>query len=85
MLCASGVTLANEPKCMGNGDKHLRLDLKQHDIQLKALAFNRSEEWADELSKVSDPVDIAFRPVINEFRGRRSVELHLVDWRRESA
>jgi hypothetical protein len=27
-------------------------------------------------------LDVAFRPVINEFRGRQSVELHLVDWRR---
>jgi single-stranded-DNA-specific exonuclease len=27
------------------------------------------------------PLDVAFRPVINNFRGRQSVELHLVDWR----
>ena len=26
------------------------------------------------------PIDVAFRPVINTFRGRRSVELHMVDW-----
>ena len=84
LLCASGVTLAAEPKCMGNGEKHLRVDFKQHDIQFKALAFNRAD-WAEPLKEAEGPVDIAFRPVINEFRGRRSVELHLVDWRRESA
>ncbi|HUY89118.1 MAG TPA: hypothetical protein VMV10_10315, partial [Pirellulales bacterium] len=37
-------------------------------------------EWADELAAVEGPLSIAFRPVINEFRGRRTVELHLVDW-----
>ena len=31
--------------------------------------------------QVNQPLDIAFRPVINEFRGMRSVEIHLVDWR----
>jgi hypothetical protein len=25
-------------------------------------------------------MDIPFRPVINAYRGRHSVELHLVDW-----
>jgi hypothetical protein len=24
---------------------------------------------------------VAFRPVINSFRGRRTVELHVADWR----
>ena len=29
----------------------------------------------------SRPISVAFRPVINDYRGRRSVELHLADWR----
>jgi len=28
---------------------------------------------------------VAFRPVINSYRGRQSVELHLVDWRPTAA
>jgi single-stranded-DNA-specific exonuclease len=44
------------------------------------VAFGGSD-WADELTAVDGPLDVAFRPVINNFRGRQSVELHLVDWR----
>ena len=36
---------------------------------------------ADELSRIDTPLDIADRPVINEFNGRHSVEVQLVDWR----
>jgi hypothetical protein len=28
---------------------------------------------------------VAFKPVINTFRGRQSVEMHLADWRCDSA
>jgi len=27
------------------------------------------------------PIDVAYRPVINEFRGYRKVEIQIVDWR----
>ncbi len=27
------------------------------------------------------PLSFAFRPVINNFNGRRTVELHIADWR----
>ena len=49
-------------------------------MTLRAVAFGGGE-WADDLAAANAPLDVAFRPVINTFRGRRSVELHLVDWR----
>ena len=79
-LCASGVSLVGSPRRMGGGDRHLSLKIKQHQVTLRAVAFGRGD-WADPLSQVNGPLDIAFRPVINTFAGRRSVELHLVDWR----
>ena len=79
-LCTTGVALAGEPRQMGSGNRHLSLKLKQHNVALRAVAFGRGE-WAADLSKLERPFDIAFRPVINTFGGRRSVELHLVDWR----
>ena len=54
--------------------------LTQHGVTLRAVAFGGSE-WADDLAALDGPMDVAFRPVINNFRGRQSVELHLVDWR----
>lgn len=80
LLCASGVTLAGPPKPMGNAGHHLSMMLSQHDVTLRAVAFGGGD-WSDELSAVNGPLDVAFRPVINSFRGRQSVELHLVDWR----
>lgn len=80
LLCTTGVTLAEPPRPIGSGGQHLAVKLSQHGVTLRAVAFGGGE-WADELAALDGPVDIAFRPVINTFRGRHNVELHLVDWR----
>lgn len=80
LLCASGVRLADPPHALGSGGQHLAMRLSQHDVTFRAVAFG-SGERAEELAGLSGPLDVAFRPVINTFRGRRSVELHVVDWR----
>ncbi len=80
LLCTSGVALVNAPRPLGSGGRHLSMNLTQHNIALRAVAFGGGD-WAEELASASGPLDVAFRPVINTFRGRRSVELHLVDWR----
>jgi single-stranded-DNA-specific exonuclease len=80
LLCATGVDLAEPPRKIGSGQRHLSLRLRQGNVVLRAVAFGRGE-WAEELAQVGQAVDIAYRPVVNHFRGRESVELHLVDWR----
>lgn len=80
LLCASSVNLEGEPKRMGKGERHLSLRFSQHNVVLRAVAFGQAD-WADPIAQVDGTLDIAYRPVINEFRGRRSVELHLADWR----
>ncbi len=80
VLCSSGVSLVGPPKRMGGGDRHLSVRLQQHGVTLRAVAFGQGEA-ADELAKLDGLLDVAFRPVINEYRGRRTVEMHLVDWR----
>ncbi|NLS91329.1 MAG: single-stranded-DNA-specific exonuclease RecJ [Planctomycetaceae bacterium] len=80
LLCTSGVSLAEPPRPMGSGGHHLALKLTQHNVTLRAVAFGGGE-WAEEIAAAGRPLDVAFRPVINTFRGRRNVELHLVDWR----
>jgi single-stranded-DNA-specific exonuclease len=81
MLCATHVTLAEAPKRIGNG-RHLSLKLLQHGVRMRGVAFGQGD-WADELTDLSAPLAIAFRPTINDYNGRRSVELHVCDWRRE--
>ncbi len=80
VLCTSDARLAEEPKYMGSGDRHLSLKIKHHNVTFRAVAFGKAE-WADELIKEDGALDFAYRPMINEFRGRRSVELQLLDWR----
>ncbi len=84
LLCASDVTLAEPPRRIGGGERHLALRLVQHGVALRGVAFGGGE-WAEELGGHAGPIDIAFRPVINEFRGRRNVELQVCDWRTAAA
>ena len=78
-LCARAVQLGNRPRKMGKGDQHLSVMLQQGNVRLRSLAFNRGQ-WAEQLKACGEALDIAYRPVINEFNGRRAVEVHLVDW-----
>jgi single-stranded-DNA-specific exonuclease len=80
VLCATGVTLAEPPKRMGANERHLQLKVQHRETRIRGVAFSCAE-WADELAALSCPLDIAYRPVINDYRGRQSVEIHLVDWR----
>ena len=80
VMCASGVRLGRQPKTMGKDDRHLDLQLIQQDVRLRAVGFGKGE-WVQQLENSETLYDFAFKPVINEFRGRRNVELHLIDFR----
>ena len=80
VLCSSGVRLAEPPKRMGGGERHLSLKLVQDRVTMRGVGFGHGD-WADELAQVNAPLDIAYRAVINDFRGRQTVEVQLVDWR----
>lgn len=80
VLCATGVKLSEPPKKIGGGERHLSLRLVQHRVSIRGVGFGFGDQ-ADELSRIDTPLDIAYRPVINEFNGRHTVEVQLVDWR----
>ncbi|MEM6331569.1 MAG: DHHA1 domain-containing protein, partial [Planctomycetota bacterium] len=79
VLCTSGVRLASRPKPMGGG-RHLSVEVEQHGVRLRAVAFGAGDR-EQELADARGPLSIAFKPVINTFRGWARVELHLEDWR----
>jgi single-stranded-DNA-specific exonuclease len=82
LFCAVGVKMTGPPKLLGDSGKHLSMQLTQHGSKMRAVGFGNAEEWLPGLEKYADhPLDLAFRPVINEHRGFLSVEMHLVDWR----
>jgi len=82
VLCASEVRLSGKPKRMGATGHHLSMTFDQHGVKMRAVAFGGGD-WEEELARIDGPLSIAFRPVINRYRGRVSVEIHLDDWRVE--
>ncbi len=82
LFCASDVRLSGGLKRMGSTGKHLSMMFDQYGVKMRAVAFGGGD-WEEELARVDGPMSIAFRPVINHFRGRSSVEIHLADWRVE--
>ena len=80
VLCASRVALAEPPRAIGGGARHLAMRLVQHGAKIRGVAFGGAE-WLQHLPAPGQPFLIAFKPNINEFQGRRTAELELVDWR----
>lgn len=81
LVCASGIRLAEPPKPIGGG-RHLALQLLQHGTRIRGVAFGGGER-ADSLTESDGELAFAFRPIINSFRGKRTVEVHIVDWQRD--
>lgn len=80
VLCASNVRLAEPPRRMGEAGRHLSMVFDQHGVRVRAVAFGGGD-WEPELAAANGQLSIAFRPMINSFRGRTTVEIHLDDWR----
>src|SRR4051794_2667425 len=80
MLCTTDVRLAEPPRRIGETGHHLSLRLEQHGVAIRAVAFGGGD-WEDDLNRASGPLSVAFKPIINSFRGRVTVEMQLADWR----
>ena len=80
VFCACGVRLQEPPRKIGNGQRHLAFRVEQHSVSMRCVAFGAAD-WAEELEAENRLFDFAFQPFINEFRGRRTVELRLLDFR----
>ncbi|MDA7936746.1 single-stranded-DNA-specific exonuclease RecJ [bacterium] len=80
VLFCRNVELDEPARKMGGGDRHLTVNLRQGKKVIRGVAFGAGD-WCDELNATEGPIEIAYRPVVNDFRGFRKVEIHLVDWR----
>ncbi|HEU4333446.1 MAG TPA: DHHA1 domain-containing protein, partial [Candidatus Eisenbacteria bacterium] len=77
-LVASHVAVAGRPKLMGKQQNHLSFHVAGSEGPgLRAVAFSRGD-WYDSVA-AARTVSLAFRPMINEWMGRQSVELHVED------
>jgi single-stranded-DNA-specific exonuclease len=82
VLCTTNVRLAEPPKRIGTNGHHLSLRLEQHGVVLRGVAFGGGE-WAEAISAASGPLSVAYKPKINHWKGRQTVEMELSDWRCE--
>jgi single-stranded-DNA-specific exonuclease len=70
------LTFRQPPLRMGSNKQHARLRLTDGRNSVEAVWWN-----AGEVPLPDGPIDLAFSPEINEYQGRRQVQLRLLDWR----
>lgn len=75
-LCARNLTHQRTPQRMGKQNQHAKFWVGSGGKVIEAVWWNCGEV---PLPKVS--FDLAFTPQINEFNGRSSVQLKVLDWR----
>jgi single-stranded-DNA-specific exonuclease len=80
VLMCRNVELDQPARRMGSGDRHLTVNLREGNKVIRGVAFSGGD-WCDPLNATAGPIEIIYRPVINEFRGFRKVEVQIVDWR----
>ena len=78
ILAASDVSVAGQPRRVGKDGKHLSFYVRQGPTSFRSIAFGMGE-LADQLEAQKDGWAIAFVPKINEWNGRRNVELDVKD------
>ncbi len=70
--------LAYEPRCVGANQDHLQVSFQQNGTRIKGIGFGLSGAIED--LKQYRRCRVAFEPLINDFNGRRSVELQILDF-----
>lgn len=78
LLATEMLELAAEPRAVGNGEKHLQVTLRDGRRQCKGIAFGQANLRPQLLDHRR--CRVAFRPIINEWNGRRSVEMQISDF-----
>ncbi len=71
------VELADEPRCVGRQQDHLQASFRQNGMYLKAIGFGLAKSIDD--LKQHRRCRVAFEPIVNDFKGRRSAEMQILD------
>lgn len=78
LFLAGGLQVVGEPKKVGGGERHLSFRVKQGTTTLKAIAWSMADR-VEELMSAGGACCLAFTPKINEWQGRRTVDLEVTD------
>jgi single-stranded-DNA-specific exonuclease len=79
LLWFRDVQVSAPPRVVGKNSEHLQLIVRQGNARIKCIAF-RQAALADRLTP-GTPLELAAEPSVNEFNGRRSVELEVKELR----
>ncbi len=77
---ASNLQIEGSPRRMGDGELHMSFRVRQGDTFMRVVAFGMGERM-DELMSAGGACCLAFTPRVNEWEGRRTIELHALDLR----
>ncbi len=80
LFLATGLEVVGEPNRIGRGELHMSFRVRQEGIVLRAIAFGMAERL-EELTSAGGRCCLVFTPKMNEWNGRRSVELEVADLR----
>jgi single-stranded-DNA-specific exonuclease len=83
LLVASRVRIVGEPRIVGDRKNHLQFRVAQGSAVVSAIGWNLAERGR-KLS-ANTLCSLAFHPEINEWNGRREVQLHIKDFQLEEA
>lgn len=76
---AAGLMIDSPPKRIGAEGRHLSFRVRQGQANVRAVAFGMGERL-DELMSAGGACSLAFVPKLNEWQGRRTVEIEVVDF-----
>ena len=77
LLCCRGVEVAAAPRRVGKTGDHLQILVRQGNVTMKCIAFNRGDLFDQLLPGLK--IDLAVEPGVNEYNGYRNVELDVKD------
>ena len=78
VLVSHDMHAAGNLRRVGATGQHLQMRLAHDGVSAKAIAFGRGE-MLDEIEDANRRVSVVYEPKINEWQGRQSVELEVVD------
>jgi single-stranded-DNA-specific exonuclease len=79
LFLAGGLQVQGEPRKVGQGERHLSFRVRQGSTTLKAIAWGMADRAA-ELMSAGGACCLAFTPKRNEWQGRVSIDLEVVDF-----
>jgi single-stranded-DNA-specific exonuclease len=79
LFLAGDLQVVGEPRRVGGGERHLSFRVRQHGAEMKAIAFGMAD-LENELRSDAGRCCLVFTPRLNEWQGRRSVDLEVRDF-----